>query len=64
MNNNYYEGLFQKNDMYQHTILSRSMKKGQSYKNLKKVIQINIDNFNCFQKVISVFKLMEIDTMK
>lgn len=28
MNKNYYEGLFEKNDMYQHTILSRSMKQG------------------------------------
>ena len=54
MNKNYYEGLFEKNDMYQHTILSRSMRKGQSYKTLKKVIQINIDNFTKFKKAISV----------
>ena len=62
MNNEYYNGLFQKNDMYQHTILSRTMQKGQSYKKLKKVIQINIDNFNKFKKEISLFKLMEVET--
>ena len=62
MNNKYYDGLFQKNDMYQHTILSRSMKSGDSYKKIKNMIQINIDNFSKFKKEISVFKLMEIDT--
>ena len=60
MNNKYYDGLFQKNDMYQHTILSRSMKSGDSYKKIKNMIQINIDNFSKFKKEISVFKLMEI----
>ena len=62
MNNEYYKGLFEKNDMYQHTILSRTMKREDSYLNLKKVIQINIDNFSKFKKAISIFKLMEIDT--
>ena len=49
MNNKYYDGLFQKNDMYQHTILSRSMKSGDSYKKIKNMIQINIDNFSKFK---------------
>ena len=48
--------------MYQHTILSRTMKSGDSYKKLKQMIQINIDAFSKFSKDISVFKLMEVDT--
>lgn len=62
MNKDYYEGLFEKNDVYQHALISRILKRGESYLNLKKVIQINIDNFSKFKKEISVFKLLEIDT--
>ena len=51
-NGKYYEGLFEKNDMYQHTILSRTMKSGDSYKRLKQMIQINIDAFSKFSKDI------------
>ena len=62
MNKNYYPGLFEKNDVYQHSLISSSIRSGESYQNLKKVIQINIDNFSKFKKAISVFKLMEMNT--
>ena len=61
-NGSYYEGLFEKNNMQEHTILSRTMRSGESYKRLKQMIQINIDAFSKFKKDISVFKLMEVDT--
>ncbi len=62
MNKDYYEGLFIKNDLYQHKVISRVLKKGDTYIELKRVIQINIDNFSRFQKEISEFKLMEVET--
>ena len=62
MNNLYYDGLFEKNDIYQHSIINQTAKVGDSYTSIKRVIQINIDNFSKFEKEISVFKLMEIDT--
>ena len=62
MNNKHYEGLYERNDLYQHTVMSRVVNKGDKYPEYKKVIQINIDNFDNFIKEISTFRVMEIDT--
>ena len=50
MNNLYYDGLFEKNDIYQHSIINQTAKVGDSYTSIKRVIQINIDNFSKFKK--------------
>jgi len=62
MNKDYYDGLFQKNDVYQHTIISRILEKGDDYLDLNKVIQINFDDFIKYEKTISKFVLMEEET--
>ena len=62
MNSIYYDGLFEKNDLYQHGLLASVTRIGEKYTDIKTVIQINIDNFSKFKKAISVFKVMEIDT--
>ena len=62
MNSIYYDGLFEKNDLYQHGLLASATRIGEKYTDIKTVIQINIDNFSKFKKAISVFKVMEIDT--
>ena len=62
MNSIYYDGLFEKNDLYQHGLLTSATRIGEKYTDIKTVIQINIDNFSKFKKAISVFKVMEIDT--
>lgn len=62
MNKDYYEGVFKKNDIYQHTLISRTVKSGEIYLELKQIIQINIDDFSKFKKPISKFVLMEEET--
>ena len=62
MNNEYYPGLLERNDLYAYRVMSRNVQRGDSYADYKTLIQINLDNFNCFKKEISVFKMMEVDT--
>jgi len=62
MKKDYYDGLFQKNDIYQHTIASRVLEKGDDYLELEQIIQINIDDFSKFKKTVSKFILMEEET--
>lgn len=62
MNKDYYKGLFEKNDLYAHKILSRAVTKGDIYKEYRSLIQININNFDKFKKAISVFKMIEEET--
>ena len=62
MNNEYYDGVYEKNDLYGHKIISRTMDRGEEYKDYKTLIQINIDNFDKFKKIISEFRMMEIET--
>lgn len=62
MNGSYYKGLFEKNDIYHHTIISRVAKKSEKYSDYKRVIQISFDNFNHFKKTVSKFAIMELDT--
>jgi predicted transposase/invertase (TIGR01784 family) len=62
MNNKYYDGIYERNDLYQHTVMSRVTTRGDKYPDFKRVIQINIDNFDKFIKEISTFRVMEVDT--
>ena len=60
MNNEYYEGLFQKNNAYQNKLIGDQFLSGQGYEEVKKVIQINFDNFNRFdERVIIKFQIMD-----
>lgn len=64
MNGNYYDGLLEKNGTYYHKLRSEQLSSGESYLNIKKVIQINIDNFTRFHgnKLVYEFKMREKDT--
>ena len=44
MNRTYYEGLFEKNSAYHQKLMVEQYKSGEEY-DIKKVIQINFDNF-------------------
>ena len=58
MNKSYYEGLFNKNSAYYQKIMVDQYKKGNSY-DIKKVIQINFDNFEVFptEEIITKFQM-------
>ena len=64
MNKDYYEGLFLKNDAYMHKISSSLYKEDEDYVDVKKVIQINFNNFDKFKKNKEIYKFiyMEEDT--
>lgn len=58
MNNYYYIGLIERNDIYLNSL--RSLKVGQEYENLNKIIQINFDNFELFdERTIIKFMIMD-----
>ena len=64
MNKDYYDGLFLKNDAYMHKISSSLYKEDEDYIDVKKVIQINLNNFDSFKKNKEIYKFiyMEEDT--
>ena len=62
MNRCYKKGLFKRNDIFGHTLISKSVKMGDSYEEFPNVYQINFDMFDRFEKPISEFKMMEVDT--
>ena len=45
MNNEYYPGLLERNDLYAYRVMSRNVQRGDSYADYKTLIQINLDNF-------------------
>lgn len=60
MNKSYYDGLYEKNDRYVNKIVDGSIKIGEKYKQRKKVIQINFDNFEIFdERIIIKFRMMD-----
>ena len=61
MNKEYYEGLFSKNNAYQHKIASEQFLSGESYLEEKKIIQINFDMFTKFDER-KIIKFMIMDT--
>ena len=61
MNKEYYEGLFSKNNAYQHKIAAEQFLSGESYIEEKKIIQINFDMFTKFDDR-KIIKFMIMDT--
>ena len=55
MNNSYYEGLFNKNSAYHQKLMVDQYKSGYDY-DIKKVIQINFDNFGIFNSKETIIK--------
>lgn len=45
MNNEYYVGLLERNDLYAYKVMSRTMKRRESYSKYKTLIRINLDSF-------------------
>lgn len=64
MNKEYYDGLFQKNTSYYSRIRSEELDSGEDYIDLKKIIQINLDDFHKYNgnKLVYEFKMREKDT--
>jgi len=64
MNQSYYKGLFEKNGTYYHKLRSEQFNKGDSYLEINKVIQINIDDFHKFNgnKLLYKFTMREVNT--
>lgn len=58
MNKDYYDGVFLKNDAYMHKISSSLYKEKEDYIDVKKVIQINFNNFDKFKKNKEIYKFM------
>ena len=55
MNRTYYEGLFEKNSAYHQKLMVEQYKSGEEY-DIKKVIQINFDNFKEFKSKETIIK--------
>ncbi len=66
MNSSYYEGIIEKNNNYLFRILGDRFHKGDNYFNSKKVIQINIDDFQKYtgDKLIYKFQIKEEETLE
>lgn len=62
MNKEYYEGLFSKNNAYQHKIAAEQFLIGENYVEEKKIIQINFDVFTKFdERKIIKFMIMDVE---
>lgn len=59
MNSYYYDGLFNRNEVYLHNIIADNTSYLKDYKKLDKFYQINIDNFIKYKQEISHFELLE-----
>ena len=64
MNNQYYQGLFIKNNHYINKISGDSFDKGENYIDMVDITQINIDNFTKYKgnKLVYEFSMYEKDT--
>ena len=64
MNDQYYQGLFIKNNRYINKIGGDSFDKGEDYLDIVDIIQINIDNFTKYKgnKLVYEFSMYEKDT--
>ena len=60
MNKDWYDGLFDRNHEYISKIRENILKEEKRYNKLKKVIQINFDNFNIYktEEIILKFEMM------
>ena len=62
MNKDYYDGLIDRNHDYMLKIREQMIKEGEDYKDIKKVIQINFDNYNNYKpdkRVLIKFEMMD-----
>lgn len=62
MNKDYYEGLIDRNHDYMLKIRNQMLKEKEDYKEIKKVIQINFDNYNKYKpdkRVVIKFEMMD-----
>lgn len=59
MNKDYYKGLLDRNHEYVSKIRDNIIKQGENYKDMKKVVQINFDNYNIYdtEKIILEFEM-------
>ena len=66
MNKEYYDGVIEKNSSYYSKLRSEILTHGDNYVDLKKIIQINIDDFHKYKgnKLIYEFKMREKDTLE
>ena len=58
MNKDYYKGINNKNNQYINKIKSEIYDKGETYKENKKTIQINIDNYDQYKEKRLIYKFM------
>ncbi len=59
-NKEYYEGLFSKNNAYQHKLAAEQLLSGENWIEEKKIIQINFDYFSRFdERTIIKFMIMD-----
>lgn len=62
MNKDYYDGLVDRNHEYITKIRESMLNEGKEYKELKKVIQINFDNYNIYrpdERVVIKFQMLD-----
>lgn len=62
MNRYYYDGLIDRNHEYIAKIRESLVKEGENYKDLKKIIQINFDNYNRYKpddRVVIKFEMLD-----
>jgi len=62
MNSQYYHGLFEKNEAYLRKIGSEMFVQGDDYSTIKKIIQINFDNFKVYDERIIIIRFQIADT--
>lgn len=51
-----------KNDLFGHKVMSRKVKRKDSYVEYSRFIQMNIDLLDKFKKEVSEFKMIEVKT--
>lgn len=66
MNKFYYDGLIDRNHEYISKIRESLVKEGESYTEIKKIIQINFDNYNIYndERIVLKFEMMNTDGIK
>ncbi len=61
-NREYYDGLFSKNNAYQHKLAAEQLLAGENWVDEKKIIQINFDYFSRFdERTIIKFMIMDVE---